>query len=428
MRRAVSVAFLVLSVAVSALAGDLKPPLLEMAEHTDAGKTVSIQLPRNWRAEGARPGLDELQRWSGFIQQPKPGQPPDAWVHVALLPTWSRLELAYWGALDDEPGRERVPDSVRRGEGWIEEVRENKQKQTHYLVRTVEADGRVYVLAAYAHDPIWVHIDDHMRAILDTFKALSKPPLAVIPAGYAKSVENGLEVWTDTKDKTTLKRILGVYAASRAAMTAALPGEPAVAEPPIVVVCDKDAAFTALTKDASPQINATGMIVYKQRLFATRVGGKSNAMFDDSTARFAAMQYLQYHFGGKGPDWVDWGLALWGTAGFATKGKPEKPPAEYVRSAKSFVPQRKESLATLIDIRRETLPVEKYESFDLVAYAWHCFFRIGAGAAEYGERYRGYLDELRRSGSPDEAKKAWDGADMAKMQKEFEAWVAGWKP
>jgi hypothetical protein len=346
---------------------------------------------------------------------------------VGVKPTWSRAELAYWGDEGDRPGT-LVEGSVARGDGWVEEVRHDDAKHANYLHRYVESHGQVFTLAAYGHESIQPHIQGHLHAVFDTFKALQKWPGAAPPAGFAKTDEAGCEVWTDSKDKKTVKRILDAHAAAWTEMAKLLPGDRAIADPPVVVVFDKDPAYTQFTSIASSQTSPTSVCDYQRRMFVSRVGGKSNSMFDRTNQMFSALQYSQYYFGRKCPDWVERGLALWSVVATVTKDKPEKPPADFVKEAKDAVAARGETLAAALDVRRENVPEAQSNQLDMSFYAWHCFFRFGAGAKTYGDRYQKYLDALRATGSPDEAKKVWDGVDFASMHKEFQAWAAGWKP
>jgi hypothetical protein len=409
------------------VAGDLSPPLVGMAERFDPSKTISIQLPVNWTDVGpdAR-SFGLIMRWQGFFQAPQPSG-PDAQLAVGVKPTWSRAELAFWGDVGDRPGVQ-VEGSVARGDGWVEEGRLDESKPVQFLFRYVEAHGQVFKLAAYGHPSIQTHIKDHLRAVFDTFKALQKWPGVKAPDGYAKSEDAGREVWTDTKDKKALKRTLDAHAAAWTEMAKALPGELAIKDPPVVVVCDKDAVYTQFTSLATNKNSPTSMYDYQRRMLVSRVAGRNNATFDVTTQEFASLQYLQHFFGGKTPDWVDHGLAKWGAAAATSKGKPEKPPAEFVKMAKEAVAARGETLDQALEVRRENVPDAQLEQLDMSFYAWHCFFRFGAGGKTYGDRYQKYLDALRASGSPVEAKKVWDGVEFASMHKEFQAWAAAWKP
>ena len=44
-----------------------------------------------------------------------------------------------------------------------------------------------------------------------------------------------------------------------------------------------------------------------------------------------------------------------------------------------------------------------------------------------GARYRRCLDALRKTGDARTQAKAWDGADQAKLHRDFLDWLAGWK-
>jgi hypothetical protein len=76
-------------VGVAALAGDLKPPLVGMADHTDGKKIISMQLPVNWQEEKMPVNFGAIVHWSGFFQPPNPTG-PDANIEVSAKPTWSR--------------------------------------------------------------------------------------------------------------------------------------------------------------------------------------------------------------------------------------------------------------------------------------------------------------------------------------------------
>jgi hypothetical protein len=320
-----------------------------------------------------------------------------------------------------------VDGSVRRGDGWVEEVRKEDARQRFFLFRYVESHGQVFELSAYSHESIYPHVDDHLRALFDTFKAQSPWPAFTPPDGYASSTVDGTVVWTDTKDKKTLKHVLDAHAATWTAMSKWVSGDRAIADPPIVVVCDKDAVFTELAKLSNAEASPTCFPDFQRRIFVARVGGKTNALLDRMTHDFAALQYLQYFFGGHTPDWVSFGLGKWSMAAFEAKSKPEKATSEFIKLAKDGLAAHPERLDGMLEIRRLTLAPADYDHFDFACYAWHCFFRFGAGAKPYGDRYSKYLADLRKTGSPDEAKKAWDGVDFDAMSAEFRAWVAAWK-
>jgi len=408
------------------VAGDLNPPLVGMAERFDPGKCVSIQLPVNWKDVGpdAR-SFGVIMRWSGFFQAPQPDG-PDAQLEVGVMPTWSRVELAYWGD-PDRPGK-LVEGSVKRGEGWVEETRNEAAKRKQLVFRYVESQGQVFKIAAYGSETIFPHIYGHLDAVFDTFKALQKWPGAAPPSAFAKSSEATCELWTDSKDKHTVKRVVDAHAAAWAEMAKVLPGDRAIADPPLVLVFDKDPDYTQFTSIAADKNSPTSVVDFQRRMFVARAKGAANATFDSSNQTFAAIQFCQYYFGGKSPDWIERGLAKWAVAGIVTKGKPEKPPAEFVRSAKAAAEARQETLDAAFDVRMEHVAAKDSLAMEWWFYAWHCFFRTGAGAKSYGERYQKYLDDLRRTGSPDEAKKAWDGVDFKLMKDEFQTWTAQWKP
>jgi hypothetical protein len=414
-------------VAAAVEAGDLNPPIVGMAEHVDPTKTVSIQLPVNWTDVGADTRVyGGVQRWSGFIQPPKPDG-PDAQMQVTVQSTYSRAELARWAQERTEPGK-LVANSVTRGDGWIDEIRHDDAKHVDFVVRWVESQGQVWELSAYGHESILPHIYGHLHAIFDTFKALQPWPGSAPPAGFAKTDEGGCAVWTDTKDKKTVKRTLDAHAAVWTELAKILPGAPAIADPPVVILFDKDPAYAQYTAQAANQTSPTSVIDFRRRALVVRIGGKVNSLFDRGNQLFSAIQFSQLYFGGKSPDWIERGLGVWSIAAVAAKGKPEKPPAEFVKGAKEAVAARKERLDAALDVRREDFPEAESDHIDMSFYAWHCFFQFGPGGKTYGDRYQKYFTALRETGSPDEAKKVWDGVDFAAMRTEFETWVAGWKP
>lgn len=425
--RAVPLAAALVALAATAVvvADDLRPPLVGMKEHMDEKQVVSIQLPVNWRDESLPTHFGAVWHWSGFFQPPKPDG-PDANLEVAAKPTWSRVELAFWDEHITEVGKP-VDGTIRRGDGWIEEVRREEGKQRYFLTRMVESHGQVFQVTAWSHETIYPSIDNHLRALFDTFKVNTAWTAFTPPEGYAMSTVAGTTVWTDTKDKKTLGRMLDAHAATWKAMSQWLPGARAIADPPVVVVCDKDAVYSELAALASPGQTPACFHDYQRRMFCTRVASKTDATLDRSLHESAALQYLQLYFGGKSPDWVDWGLGTYAMITFESKGKAEKPTNEYVRLAKESVAAHPERFDGILVARRMNMTDAEYEHFDTACYAWHCFFRFGAGVKPYGDRYTKYLAELRKSGSPDEAAKAFAGVDHDKLAADFKAWVAAWK-
>jgi hypothetical protein len=73
------------------------------------------------------------------------------------------------------------------------------------------------------------------------------------------------------------------------------------------------------------------------------------------------------------------------------------------------------------------VPDGSLDEFAAEAYAWHFFFRFGKGQKTWGGFYRRYLEALRRTGDVREARRALEGADHAKMHREFLDWVNRWK-
>jgi hypothetical protein len=417
-------AFAGLLAASVVLAGDLNPPLVGMAEHTDPGKFVSIQLPVNCKSQGPSSSPGSVQVWAVWFQKPK-DENPDAMIEVFLMSRWSRLELARWGLNSKLPGTPKEGTDAQ-GDGWVEEVRKGPQKETQHLARLVEKDGRLYLILVSAHDSIFQYLGGHVRAVLDTFRIVAKQPFASLPAGFTATKTDGVDVWTDSKDKKLVQRVLAAHAAAWKEAAAALPGPPVVADPPLVIVCDEDATYTKYADQAATSNSPTAIYVHECRALAVRAEGKNNARFERDIHIFTGMQYVHAYFGGRVPEWIERGLGLWIAAAAASRGHPEKPSATAIKAAREGMAARKETLLDAFDIDPEKLPPDQVGLFSEASYAWHCFFRFGAGAKDLGERYRKYLDELRRTGSPDEAKKAWDGVDMSQLSTDFAKWAASW--
>ena len=425
MRRIVLAACIALVAAHRSHAGDVDPALGETSERTDPGKTVALSLPTNWKAGGRGQVFGSLETWAGTFDQ-QPWERPHASIDVRLASSWSRAELAWWGSVHPWPG-ERKDGSLRRGDGWVEEVRNDPERHETSLYRVVEQGGRAYVLVAETHEKRFPKIEDKLRAVFDTFRAVASPPLFTPPAGYAASMQGGARVVTDTKDVKMLQRVLADHAAAWKVMTQLLPGARAIADPPVVVVCDADQAYSDITLPTAERYAVGCDMIPHLRIVIARVSAKEAGFFDFSLRRFTGLQYSQYFFGGRAPDWVESGLAAFPVAAIA-RGKPDKPPPDVLNAAKSAAAKLGGSLDTLIATRRVLLHDAPAEEFDMAAYAWHCFFRYGPGAKTYGARYQRYLDDLRRTGAPDEALKAWDDVDKEALGSEFLAWIAAWKP
>jgi hypothetical protein len=414
-----------LSIAPIAIGGDLDPPLQEMGERTDANKTISIRLPASWKDLGPGPVFRSLGQWAGSFRTP-PEELPDAVIDVRLASTWSRAELAWWASSPPWNGV-RDEASVRRGSHWVEELRTDSRSHRVHLYRVVESGGRTFVIDVQASIRRWPQIENHVRSVLDTFRAIAKPPLAPPPEGYVLSAQNGMELWTDTEDKKTLQRVVTARAAAWRCMTQLLPGEPAIADAPTLFVCDSDGAYEGITLPTKERFAAGCDLITDRRLLIARVKGASSATFDASLQRFAAQQYLQYYFGGPPPDWINEGLPLFAVYSIA-KAKLERPSPDFVNSVKAAVASSKDPIDVLVVARRYWLHDDARRAFDLTAYAWHAFFRIGPGAKEYGMSYKIYLDRVRETGSPQVAAKAWNTVDMTTMSAAFRAWVAVWRP
>ena len=82
----------------------------------------------------------------------------------------------------------------------------------------------------------------------------------------------------------------------------------------------------------------------------------------------------------------------------------------------------------LWDIELPSIAADDFAAVTYDLWAWHLFFRHGAGAKEWGPVYRKSLEVLAQTGDPAAARKEWESTDSAAMKKAYRAWLAAWKP
>lgn len=407
-------------------AEDLDPPLAGMHELADPTGSVAIQLPTGWTADGPANGVfGSMEHWEGGFW-PRADGKPDADIYVRVMPAYSRAALARWGSAPNRRGKV-VDGSVRTAAGMIEEVRAEPERRSIVLLRFVEGEGMVFELSAAAPEKIFRRAEGHFRAVLDTFKVVKRPVILEKPAGYVEVPDDSRVVWSDTRDKRTLKIVLDSHAAGRKAMAAMLPGAAADPTKPLLLVCDKDATYVELTAlGAATVVPSCSMVDYQRRAVLVRAAEKGQNFFDMNIRGCGERQMCQQWFGGP-TEWIEHGLFYLVEGGLQGRG-PDKPIGQIVQHARQAVAARRSRLDRIMELRWDSLSgAEAVDAADLETYAWHFFLRYGGGAKTYGARYFAYLDAVRADGDPAAAAaKCFAGVDYDAMKTAFDKWIETW--
>lgn len=410
----------VLSAAHASRAADDPPAMPKVETVSDPAGRVSIDLPPGAVRRGPPPGSpDCLEAWSLDLD----GDPAAAelMVYVEERPQFARATLAgstdwacTFGTL--------VPETARSGDGWWEESR--RDAGGRYLARAIEGKDIVYVATVQVREMALATYRAHARQILDSFRALTGFRPRALPAGYTRYPIDGRELWTDAK-KSDVDRIFREFAAACAAAQKLLPVSPAWSEPQRLVLCTKTEDYAALVSTPSSDPAPYAVADARGRQVVADLSQRAMDPFAPTLRTSAGQLVSMAQFGGLAPPWIRYGLALHADTGVTRGGRFDEPLREVVARSRSAGLRLDRTLEALISVQRD--PIPNFQDFADLTYAWHFYLRFGPGEKVLGARYRRCLDALRKTGDARTQAKAWDGADQAKLHRDFLDWLAGWK-
>lgn len=403
------------------LAGDDAPPPFADAETVrDDRERVELLLPAA-RTVKQRPAgvFEHVGSWAVDFD----GEPAreEGFVHVESRMEYGRAVLA--GSMGSLVAFGTVlPESVRADDtSWTEE---RKDAASRYVVRAVEHADTVYFVFVQVREAEWGRWKEHAYRIARSLRGLKgfEPPAP--PDGYARLDTDVADAWSDAKksDVTQLLRALG---ACRDASRKLFQSQPAWGGAPRLLLCGStedfaDSWFTPTELATLPwfhnAVARTLCVDLSKRTQPTAVGDFEGA---------AGLLLVQQHFGGPVPPWFSRGLDNFIAHGAGNGGKFEPAPGALLRNAKAAALAANRPLSALLDVT--VAPPERLKEFGCESYAWHYFFRFGAGQKAYGDRYRACLDVMRKTADVREARAVWKTVDGAKMHRAFLDWLATWK-
>lgn len=411
--------------AVAVAAGeDLDPPLVGMHEVKDGLGVVALTVPDRWFDEGPDPAdIGLLARFGVKIQPDKPANPPDVMIFVRTVPGYTRAALALRMTTPYMPGV-LDPDSERTGDGWIE-VRRRDDKGFRFTVRLIEQGGQVFEVVATTNEGLYDYVAKHIDVLLGGFKALQRDARFIPPKPLVATVVEGRQLWTDSKDKKLVKRVLDAHGLGWKTAAQILGGKLSWNEPASIVLAEDPDVYTKLCRGQPMTAPFMERLSWSVVCTTKQAADAKNA---DVLTRLAADQYVRQLFGGPTPAFIGNGLVQYAYVATALKGKPEKLPTSEVSKLRAAAEERDTKMPELWDINWEKVAEDDKQAASYDLWAWHLFFRHSPDAKPWAETYRASLDALSRTGDPLLARKEWESVDGAALKKAFRTWIAAWKP
>ena len=349
------------------------------------------------------------------------GRREDAFVVVESRGAFGRAVLAgsmgYLSVVCSQ-----VPESVRSDDtSWIEE---RKDEVNHVVVRGVESAETVYMVTVQVRAAEWDKWKEHAYRIAKSLRGLKAFEPPTLPDGYARLDTEVADAWSDAK-KSDVAQLLRTFGTCRDAARKLFQFEPAWGGAPRLVLCSNSEEFAA-TWRVPAEVEALAWYHNAvSRSLCVNLPKRATVTEPGQFEAVAGTLLVQHQFGGNVPPWFSRGLANFIHYGAGNGAKFEAAPPALVRNAKSEALTRNRPLSELLDITLE--PSERSKEFGCECFAWHFFFRFGAGQKPYGERYRACIDVLRKTGDVREARAVWKSVDGAKMHRAFLDWLATWK-
>jgi hypothetical protein len=406
------------------MAGGARAEDAPLERMTDKDGLVALQLPKGSKIRPDWGVGDAAAVGAWDVELDTTNDKPELNVYVFVRRGAVRAELVgstgrgcRWGTPD--------PESVVVKDGEWRDRRAETEKSLLYCQRVVAAKGQVFFVVAQVNALAYDALKERIDRVLDGFEVLQAAKPIPLPASYKQIGGKGREVWTDGK-KGDVDRIVREWNSAIDLWSAVLPGEPASKAAPMLIVCANDADYDALWGKSTTG-SAPPLATHHSSMRAVMVRLSQRKDEDQILAihRAAGSQMVEGFFGGDCPLWLEAGLRMYLSEGVYGNGHFDHPRGGSIEKAKSSALERKVTFADVVAMTE--IPRGSRTSIDMELWSWHYFFRLGGGAKPYGDRYRQYLETLRKSGDVREADKAWDGLDQARLRSDYLAWIEKWR-
>lgn len=427
--RAISVSALVLAGLAAfapggpreAEAGDLNPPFEGLHEVFDSTNTISVTLPKLTKpVEDTTPDL--IAKWRVDLYE-NPGLPHltvvifrrTAWARAAMLGSMNRFNRS----------GDFVEGSIRCEPHEWREQRKVEAKNSFLRYRMFEHGGEVYEAIVQCSFQTRDAIARHAERVIDSVKGVNSPPAFAAPAGFKPWPSPDREVWTDSKSKPDVERVIAMHTKMWERAKTVFTRPPAITAPPRIVICRDAKTYVELAQTAiqGGEPPPGGFVDSSRRAFVVCAGDvKKGIEAERQFERGVAVQCAQASFGGPLPYWFANGLAVYTIFTTAERTSADAPNPVAIREAKTSFAKRAETLRDLME-RREPWPLADAVELDRVTWLWHWYLRSGPLMGEGQERYKKYVEAITSSGNVIEAAEAWDGCDFAALKTGLATWL-----
>jgi hypothetical protein len=397
------------------------PKPAELYEQVDRKKTMSMKLPKTWKAiTGEETSPSSLATFGGFFGEEN--KSPNGIVEFFSLSQYQRAALAR-AVILSQLGPVK-PGSLQDKPGWTQGCAVDGNAVRWY--RFVEKNGRVYGFVVSAHEKAYETVRATAESLLATATVpgeFAPPPLG---EGFAKKKAGEFDVTTDAEAErdSSVKKSCELLSTGREIMAKAMPGKPFDASRPAAWIFQNASKFETRAKAAGYAEPPDGVFNPPDRCAMVSILGEGTQGFEDAIYATGAEQYLWQYFGGTPPLWLVIGLREYAKA--TAMGGGKKLPADTLTRTKSAIASGKRRLDQWFDVGSSSeIKDDKQGSFELLG--WHAYFRIGRGSKKFRKNYDAYLQSLRDTGDPAAARKAFDGVNMDELLQDFKAWGNDWK-
>jgi hypothetical protein len=390
----------------------------------DRRKLMKIDLPRTWKAvPGENIDPKALLSMHGFLGEPE--KSPQGQVNFYLASQFARATLAR--AIDLPQVGPVKAAAARQGAGWAEGCAMDARQKVAQWRRYVEKGGRVYMFVAYSHSNDVDTVMPQMQKILDTAVVTGDYAPPALQQGWNLKKLDEFDVVTDAlaeREKSVAKQ-KDLLAAGREAMVKALPGKPFDASRPTAWVFQNATKYEEKVKEAIGIAPKYGTFEGVDRASMVELMSETADEHNGAIYRAGANQYVWQYFGGDTPHWLALGLGTYGEFAASTGGKIRLSAAQ-ITKVKAAAAAGKRKLNEWIDVASAS-EITDVDQAALELFAWHTYFRTGRGSKKFKKQYDAYIQQLRETGDPTVARKAFDGANFDEMLADFKDWAADWK-
>jgi len=393
----------------------------QLYEQLDRKRTMSIKLPRSWKALPAdEASASALASFGGFFGEEN--KSANGIVEFFPMGQYQRAALARAVVLA-QAGPVK-PETLRQEAGWAQGCAVEGSNIRWW--RFVEKNGRVYGFVLSANARAFDTVRTTAEGLLATAAVpgeYSAPPLG---EGFAKKKVGEFDVTTDASaDRdSAVKKQCERLGTAREIMAKSLPGKPFDASRPVAWVFQNATKFEDRAKTAGYANPQFGVFNPPDRCSMVSILSENAQGNDDAVYVTGAEQYLWQYFGGTPPLWVVIGLREYAKASALGGGK--KMPPELVTRTKSAIAAGKRRLDQWFDVVSSS-EIKDDNQGALELLGWHAYFRVGRGSKKLRKNYDAYLQALRDTGDPAAARKAFDGVNFDEVLQDFKAWGNDWK-